>query len=138
NFLTLSYDREARLGKAEWAGRLQGPELREAFLLILELVDRFSLTRWLADDRLMGDITPADLEWSLEVYVPRLSKSSMLRMARLPSAFEQSRTSVDVMISKGSTYNLNLILRDFADEKEAMEWLMQPLLHQNKYKHQSV
>lgn len=127
NFLCLSYDKKVRLGKAEWTGHLHGPELREAFLLVLELIDRFSLTRWLADDRFMGNITPADLEWSLEVYVPRLANSSMLRMARLPSQFEQSRASVDVMISKGNAYNLNLILRDFSSEQEAMEWLMQPL-----------
>jgi hypothetical protein len=63
----------------------KGPELREAFLLCLELIGRFSLTPWLADDRLMESIEPADLDWSLQVHVPAMAKSSLLRMARLPS-----------------------------------------------------
>lgn len=124
SFVTLSYDQEARLGKAVWRGRLQGPELREAFLLCLEMINRFSLTCWLADDRLMDSINSTDLEWSLDVYIPRITSSSILRFARLPSKFEENLNAVGVMIDKGHTYNLKLTLRDFTSEQEAMEWLL--------------
>lgn len=127
NFVSLYYSKEARLGKAVWRGRLQGPELREAFLLCLELIDRFYLTRWLADDRLMEAIDPADLEWSLQVYVPRMARSSLLRMAQLPSSFEDNRQGVEVMIDKGKSYGVDLVHRTFIDEQEAMAWLMEPL-----------
>jgi hypothetical protein len=126
SFVSFYYDKEARLGKAEWVGHLKGAELREAYLLCLELIDRFSLTRWLADDRLMRSIDPADLQWSLNVFVPRLANGPLLRMARLPSLFEENRQAVEVMIEKGHTYNLDLILRDFTDEQEALDWLMEP------------
>ncbi|MCP2043062.1 hypothetical protein [Pontibacter sp. HSC-36F09] len=114
-----------RLGKAEWCGRLHGAELREAYLLCHEMINRFSLISWLADDRLMGSISPADLKWSLEVHVPNMAKSSLKRFARLPSKFEKNREAVGVMINKGYTLNLSLELRDFEDEKEAMKWLLE-------------
>jgi len=127
NYVTFLYDKNARLGKAEWRGQLRGPELREAYLMVLDMIDRFYLTRWLADDRMMGAVEPADLQWSLEVYIPRIAKSSLLRMARLPSKFEENLQAVGVMIDKGHSYDLHLTFRDFENEEEAMAWLMEPL-----------
>ncbi|MCJ8163861.1 hypothetical protein MKJ04_03340 [Pontibacter sp. E15-1] len=127
SFISIYYDQENHLGKAVWRGHLQGPELREAFLLCLEVIDRYNLTRWLADDRLMLSIAPADMEWSLEVHVPRMAGSSLLRMARLPSYSEENREAVDIMIDKGLHSDTKLAFRDFKDEKEAMAWLIQPL-----------
>ncbi len=126
SFVKLSYDKHLQLGKAEWRGRLQGAELREAYLLCHEMINRFSLVRWLADDRLMGSVSPADLKWSLEVHVPQMAKSSLKRLARIPSQFEENRKAVEVMINKGYTFDLSLILRDFMHLEEAMEWLLEP------------
>ncbi|WP_299761973.1 hypothetical protein [uncultured Pontibacter sp.] len=127
DFVTFSYDKEARLGKAEWRGHLRGPELREAYLMVLDMIDRFCLSRWLGDDRNMESIAPDDLQWSLDVYVPRVAASSLLRMARLPSAFEANRQAVEMMIDKGQSFDIDLVLRDFSNEQAAMEWLMKPL-----------
>ncbi|WP_239022841.1 hypothetical protein [Pontibacter mangrovi] len=91
------------------------------------MANRFSLVRWLADDRKMGAICPADLEWSLQEYIPRVAQGSLLRMARLPSIFEENLQAVGVMVRKGHTYDLNLAFRDFKTEEEAMAWLMEPL-----------
>ncbi|MBX0334370.1 STAS/SEC14 domain-containing protein [Pontibacter sp. HSC-14F20] len=126
SFVKLSYDKHLKLGKAEWRGRLHGAELREAYLLCHELINRFSLVRWLADDRLMGTISPADLKWSLEVHVPRMAKSHLKRLARIPSKFEVNREAVGVMINKGYTFDVPLEIRDFEDENEAMDWLLEP------------
>lgn len=127
SFVTLSYDRQLRLGRATWTGKLQGPELREAFLLCLEMINRYALTKWLADDRRMESISPADQEWSLQIHVPRMAGSSLQRYAWLPSRFDDNRSSVERMIDKGHTHDLNLVLRKFADEEEALAWLMEPL-----------
>ena len=127
SFVTLSYNKKTQLGIAVWTGKLQGPELREAYLLCLEMINRFSLVRWLADDRLMGPITPADLEWSLQVHVPAMAKSPLLRMAYLPSHSEENREAVEYMIDKGHGYDLKLVVRNFEEKEEAMAWLMEPL-----------
>ncbi len=127
SFVSLYYDKNAKLGKAVWSGHLRGSELREAFLLCLDLVDRFNLTKWLADDRQMKTIEAEDLKWSLEVYVPQMASSPLLRMARLPSQYEQNREAVDIMIEKGHASEINLSLRNFECEQEAMAWLQEPL-----------
>jgi hypothetical protein len=127
NFIKLTYNKDARLGKAVWNGNLHGSELREAYLLCVELIDRFALTRWLADDRQMKSIAPADLKWSMQHYVPRMAKSSLLRMARLPSFCKDNLISVDAMIEKGLAFDLGIAVRDFTDEQEAINWLMGPL-----------
>ncbi len=124
HFVSLSYDLTLRLGLARWNGRLHSEELREAYLLCHEMINRFSLTRWLADDRLMGEISPADLKWGLEVHVPNMALSSLLKIARIPSHFEKNRQAVETMINKGYTHGLKLVIRDFNDEQEAMEWLL--------------
>jgi hypothetical protein len=124
HFVSLSYDVALRLGSARWNGRLHSEELREAYLLCHEMINRFSLTRWLADDRLMGEISSTDLKWGLEVHVPRMARSSLLKIARIPSQYEKNRLAVDTMINKGYTYGPKLILRDFNDEHNAMEWLL--------------
>lgn len=127
SFVRLSYDRALRLGKAEWFGRLHGPELREAYLLCHDMINRFSLTKWLADDRMMGNISPADLKWSLDVHVPQMAKSSLRRMARIPSKFESNQAAVGVMINKGYTLDLSLEIQDFEDEEKAIKWLLEPM-----------
>ena len=125
SFVKLTYDRALRLGKAEWFGRLHGAELREAYLLCHDMINRFSLTKWLADDRLMGNISPADLKWSLDVHVPQMAKSSLRRLARIPSQFESNLEAVGTMINKGYTLDLSLEMRDFEDEEKALKWLLE-------------
>ena len=127
NFVSMYYDKAAQVGKAVWRGRLQGPELREAFLLCLDLIDRHGLTRWLADDRLMEAMDPADLEWSLKEFLPQLTGSLLQRMAWLPSHFVENREAVEVLIEKGHTPDHYIVHRTFYDEQEAMAWLMEPL-----------
>lgn len=127
SFISIYYDKAARLGKAEWRGHLHGPELREAYLLCQDLIDRHSLVRWLADDRLMQSIAPADLAWSLREHVPRMATGPLLRMARLPSHHKQNREAVDMMIDKGSSLETHLEIRDFTEEQEALDWLLNPL-----------
>ncbi|WP_187262236.1 hypothetical protein [Pontibacter beigongshangensis] len=125
NFVSLYFDKKISLGKAVWRGHVRGPELREAYLLTLDLIDRNYLTRWLGDDRLMQSIAPDDLQWSLEVFIPMLVNSSLLRMARLPSHSEANREGIREMIIRGHTIDHNLIVRDFGDEQEAMRWLLE-------------
>ncbi|QCR23921.1 hypothetical protein [Pontibacter sp. SGAir0037] len=133
NFVSIYYDRTASLGIAEWKGHLRGAEFREAYLLCLDLVDRYALTRWFGDDRLMESIAPEDLDWSINFIIPRLATSSLLRMARLPSYSEGNRSGVETMIAKGHSYDINLILRDFAEKQEALDWLMLPFLAPEVY-----
>ncbi|PTX22507.1 hypothetical protein C8N40_101331 [Pontibacter mucosus] len=124
--VSLYYDKELRLGKAVWRGHVQGAEFREATLLCLDLVDRHELRGWLGDNRKMNSIDPADLQWSLEVFVPQAVASPLLRIANLPSESEKNREAVAMMLKKKDQLDAQqLLVRDFGSEEEAMAWLME-------------
>ena len=123
--VSLYYNKSLRLGEAVWNGELLGDEFREATLLCLDLIDRFQLQRWLGDNRKMKTIQPADLRWSIEVFLPQLLESPLLRMANLPSEYEENRKAIEVMMDKMHLPGQQLVMRDFRDKDEAMKWLLE-------------
>jgi hypothetical protein len=125
NFVSLYFNKERRLGKGVWNGHLTGAEYRELVLLCLDLTDRHELLGWLGDNRRMQAIEPADLQWSLEVFVPQVVAGPLLRMANLPSEYEENRQAVEVMLEKKDKLNQRLVIRDFDNEEEAMAWLLE-------------
>ncbi len=121
--MSIYFDKERRIGKAVWSGHLRGMEFREASLLCLDLVDRYELLAWLSDNRKMNSVKPADLQWSLEVLVPQLVESHLLRMAILPSEFEESRNAMGLMLERKDKLDQRPLMRNFDSEEEAMVWL---------------
>lgn len=124
-FLTLYCDKELQLGEAIWSGELYGDEYREACLLCLDLIDRFQLTRWLGNNRKMKTISSADMNWSVEVFLPQLLGGPLLRLANLPSVHEENRKAIEVMMDKMNLPGQKLIIRDFQNEQEALNWLLE-------------
>jgi hypothetical protein len=125
SFVSIYYNKALRLGKAVWNGHLSGFEFREAILLCMDLVDRHELIGWLGDDRMLGAIEPADLKWSLEVHLPQLAASSMLRMASLPSVQGKNKEVIETMVEKNNELGQKLIFREFEREEEAVAWLLE-------------
>ncbi|WP_299818170.1 hypothetical protein [uncultured Pontibacter sp.] len=125
-FVSISYDDELRVGMAVWQGNVKGAEFRGAVLLCLHLMDQFRLTGWLADDRKMKAIDPADAQWSNEFFLPRVLSSPIVRLARLPSDCPENCQTIELMKEKRKGYTSLLTIRDFAIEEEAMAWLAVP------------
>jgi hypothetical protein len=123
NFVSIYYDKGLRIGKAVWKGHVSGFEFRETTLLCLDLMDRHELKGWLGDNRKMRSIAPADLQWSLDVFVPQIVAGPVLRVANLPSEHEENRKAIEVMLEKKNKLQQQLTIRDFEDEEEAMAWL---------------
>lgn len=123
-FISLYYDEALHLGLAVWQGSIKGAEFREAILLCLELIDRFELTRWLADDRKMKAIDPADAKWSQQAFLPQILSGPLVHMARLPSECAENRQAIELMKEKSKGFAGSLTIRDFDNEEEAMEWLL--------------
>ncbi|MBC5994050.1 hypothetical protein [Pontibacter cellulosilyticus] len=124
-FVSLYYDKDQKLGTAVWNGNIKGSEFRESLLLCLDLIDRFGLISWLADDRKMKAIDPADVLWSQEVFLPRILRGSIVRMARLPSHSAENREAIELLKDSSKGFTTNLIIRDFNTEAEAIECLLQ-------------
>ncbi|MDX5346086.1 MAG: hypothetical protein LPJ89_01220 [Hymenobacteraceae bacterium] len=121
-YVTISYNEEERLGKAEWNGQLQGAEYREALLLCQGAIDQFGLTKWLGDNRKMKAILKEDEAWTISVLCPLLLNSTLCRMANLVSKNLINRKAVERMIKHAETQK-ELIFCDFETEEEALEWL---------------
>ena len=123
SFVSIHFDKDLRVVKAEWRGDLIGSEFREATLLCLDLIDRHSLVGWLGDNRKMKSIRPDDLDWSLKTFLPQLLESTLLRLANIPSESAENREAVDMLYSKATTGDEKLIVRNFISETEALAWL---------------
>jgi len=125
SFVSIYYNKTLRLGKAVWSGHLSGFEFREASLLCIDLIDRHELIGWLGDDRRLGSIEPADLKWNLEVILPQLAASTMLRMASIPTEQHKNQEAIEVMVQKNNELGQKLIFREFEREEDAVSWLLE-------------
>ncbi|MGV3538659.1 MAG: hypothetical protein ACO1OQ_02550 [Rufibacter sp.] len=121
--VTIKYDEEAGLGMAVWHGSLESADLREALLLCGHAVDRFGLTRWLADNRKMKAFKEEDKLWMVENLVPQLLASSLRRMATLVSEDEQHAAAVEYLVERAGELG-DLRLHDFQEEDAALAWLL--------------
>ncbi|WP_461491202.1 hypothetical protein [Pontibacter sp. HJ8] len=135
NFVSIYYAKDELLGKAVWNGHVSGAEFRESTLLCLDLIDRYELRGWLGDNRKMDSFEPADLQWSLEVFVPHMVAGPVLRIANLPSEQEGNRKALQVMLDKKNQLGQKLLIRDFASEAEAMKWLREATEEDNTTGH---
>lgn len=118
----ISYDEQQQLGIAVWKGRLSSADLRDACLLCTHVVDKFGLTRWLADNRQMKAFSQEDQQWIMEHQVPQILASPLRRMATLVSEDQTQMAAIEQLVERSEHHHL--LLRDFYLEEEALEWLL--------------
>ncbi|WP_207433476.1 hypothetical protein [Sabulibacter ruber] len=123
---TVSYDLDRSLGMAVWQGRLPSADLQEAFLICSYVVDKFNLSRWLADDRKMKGFTEEDKKWIAENVAPSMIAGPLRRMAILPSEDEEQVEAIEHLIQRAGDLG-DFIIKSFFDEDEALQWLMREL-----------
>ncbi|MBC3540702.1 STAS/SEC14 domain-containing protein [Rufibacter sediminis] len=121
---TVRYDLERSLGMAVWRGKLTGADLQEALLICAYVMDKYRLTRWLADDRKMKAFSEEDRNWVEEHVVPAYLAGPLRRMAFLPSEDEKQVEAIEHLIQRAGDLD-DLTLKSFQDEEEALRWLMQ-------------
>ncbi|GAA4310017.1 hypothetical protein [Nibribacter koreensis] len=122
--VTIKYDEEQSLGMAVWQGKLRSEEIREAILLCAYVVERYGLTRWLADNRKMRAFSQEDQLWILQNAVPQILTGSLRRMATVVSEDVQHVESIAQIIERAGD-TANLVLCDFREQEAAVEWLLQ-------------
>ncbi|MFB9863136.1 hypothetical protein [Rufibacter immobilis] len=127
--LVLSYDEGQQVAYAVWNGFLNSQEFREATLKCVELMEEKGILRWLADNRKMKAIRQADQQWFVDNILPRILRSPLLRMATLVSEDLFNKMAVERLLQR--TGEVQLALRDFDSEAEAMVWLLSPFSTQN-------
>jgi hypothetical protein len=76
----------SRALEAQWQGAVGSAMLRRATLECATRARAHDITGWVADDRLLGPVRPADLEWTALYVLPLLVKQGVRRFARLEAA----------------------------------------------------
>lgn len=126
NIIRVYVDKELHLGIGEWKGFASSNEIRETALKSLEIVNKYNLTRWLADRRNMKAIRQQDQQWTVEEFIPKLLESPLRRMATIVSEDLFNRMAIENMIQRSGGLG-NIVLREFNNTDEALKWLEQPI-----------
>ncbi|MDX5436503.1 MAG: hypothetical protein LPK03_04875 [Pontibacter sp.] len=123
--IRVSYDEERKLGVSEWKGFVSSDELRATALRMLEFVNEYGITRWLSDRRKMRAIRQRDQQWTIDVFIPKVMESSLRRMASVVSEDIFNKMAIEQMLKRSGGLG-SIVLRDFNNVPEALEWLMLP------------
>ena len=123
--IRVSYDEERKLGVSEWKGFVSSDELRATALRMLEFVNEYGITRWLSDRRKMRAIRQRDQQWTIDVFIPKVMESSLRRMASVVSEDIFNKMAIEQMLKRSGGLG-SIVLRDFNNMPEALEWLMLP------------
>ncbi|KAA3440580.1 STAS/SEC14 domain-containing protein [Rufibacter hautae] len=121
---SVRYDQARSLGMAVWKGKLTGADLQEALLICAHVMDKYGLTRWLADDRKLKAFSAEDTQWVSEHVVPSYLSGPLRRMAFLPSEDQSQVEAIEYLIQRAGDLD-DLVLKNFQSEEEALDWLMQ-------------
>ncbi|MDX5421032.1 MAG: hypothetical protein LPK14_02175 [Hymenobacteraceae bacterium] len=119
--------RDSSLLYVLWKHHLEGEALREKYLALLSIVQKFKPKAWLGNARAMYYTTVQDARWLFEHFLPTLIESSIVRYARLESP--QSLLMLDSMklqdrisqLAQGAAGHLEF--KFFTDEGLALGWL---------------
>ncbi|WP_299826341.1 hypothetical protein [uncultured Pontibacter sp.] len=110
-----------------WKCHLEGDILKDKFLMLLKLIDKFKPERWLGNAKATYYTTIQDARWLLEEFIPVLVKSSVLRYARVETANSllllDSLNLQEKLRSRPPIHSETFEFRYFTDEAQAYTWL---------------
>ncbi|WP_242921931.1 STAS/SEC14 domain-containing protein [Pontibacter liquoris] len=123
---TLRYDSEHALGLVTTVGFLSSEEFREATIVAAQMMDEYKPLRWLADNRKMRAIRQADQEWFAAYILPKLQTGSIRRNATVVSEDIFNKMAVEQFLKRADNLG-DLVLKEFDDLDEALDWVKQPI-----------
>jgi hypothetical protein len=121
-FLRLSlHDEGAPALEAEWRGFVGSAFLRQALLEALALARHHQIRAWIADDRLLGPVRPADLEWVAAHLLPQLVDIGVQRFAMIEAEDPLNKLLINKTAGEALT-SLPITFRRFTSLTEARAW----------------
>lgn len=95
--------------------------LRHTTLEALDQARQHRVTAWIADDRLLGPVRPADLEWIVQEMLPELVSLGLRRFARVEAADPLNKLLIGQAQDTAEPL-LPFEMRTFTDVQEARSW----------------
>ena len=112
---------DSRVIEAEWRGFVSSPFLRQAITEALALAREHRATAWLADDRKLGPVRPADLEWVGTYALPALVDIGVSRFAVLEAEDPMNKLLINTT-AESALPLLPMEFRRFTDVHQARSW----------------
>jgi hypothetical protein len=72
--------------EAQWQGFVTSAVFRQTIGEALDWAREHRITGWVADDRLLGPVRPADMDWIATEIMPELVRVGLRRLARIEAA----------------------------------------------------
>jgi hypothetical protein len=119
--LTLSWEADGNIVCAQWKDEVQGEPMRRGLEVGLELVRKKESHKWLVDSRRLGSISPADVKWVNDIWMPNAVAAGLSWMA-----FVMARKIVMQLTMKSFMARINerdLSTSYFDDIDQARAWL---------------
>ena len=111
----------SRALEAQWNGVPTSTLLRQATLKCVILAREHRVGGWIADDRELGPVPPADLEWVATYVLPLLIKGGVQRFARLEVVAPLTQPVIGPAQERAQQ-QLSFELRSFTDPEAARAW----------------
>lgn len=120
---SLRYYRHTKIVHHELRKFIQGEQLREVLEKGLEIFKQHGAFKWLSDDRGNGPLKPADEEWALKIWAPRVMKAGWKFWAVVLPEKVLGQMNMRRWIQAYSDQGVTAAA--FTDPEEAMVWLEQ-------------
>ena len=120
-FLTIYWEAEDRIVRAQWKDEVGGEPMRRGLEAGLALIHQQRAQKWLVDSRLLGAIDPIDVKWVNDNWMPRAAAAGLRFMA-----FVMAKKVVMQMTMKSFIARINereLSTAFFDDVDQARAWL---------------
>ncbi|KUG09838.1 hypothetical protein [Solirubrum puertoriconensis] len=118
------HEGSTRALEAQWIGFISSADLRQAVVDALEVARRNRVTSWIADDRQLGPVRPADIEWIARTALPLLEAYGITKFARVEATDPLNQLLIN------NTYQsvineFAFELRIYTDLSEARSWAVE-------------
>jgi hypothetical protein len=122
----------SRAIEAQWRGFVSSQFLREAISTALHLARQHQITGWIADDRKLGPVRPADLEWIGSTALPILAELGLKRFAVIEAEDPMNKLLIN-RTAEEATPALPFEYRRFTNVQAARAWAceLQPATNGN-------
>lgn len=107
--------------EVQWQGFMGSSVLRHITLEALDQARQHQVTAWIADDRLLGPVRPADLEWIVQEMLPELVALGVRRFARVEAADPLNKLLIG-QAQDTAELLLPFTMRAFTDVQAARAW----------------
>lgn len=122
-YLSVFFEEEKSMIHLRWKKLASPDEYRTGLEFALEMVKTHHIRLWLANLREMSVIREAERNWTNETWFPKLTQTSLKKLAIINSMDYFNQSSVSKIMNRAQPI-LSFETRYFNDLDEARNWLL--------------